>query len=187
MEPFLGKSLAYWWVDGLRIALEAQRLLDTRMMQQAVETIDAMSFHGEAMSKKQAVSSAIGERSEWNRSFKSLEVLAAELRGRLALARPVGGHGSAFNWFRAATDRQVRSTMLAAPPILTPMSIRLGDFFLTQREPAKAVEAYLEALAAFPNDVEAMRRLEKAYTLTKDTDKAAEIAEKLSELVPGGR
>ena len=184
MKPFFGKTLAYWWIDGLRIALEAQRLLDSRVLDKASETINAMSFHGEAMSKKMAAASTVGERSEWNRAFRSLEVLAAELRGRLALAGPAAGHGSAFNWFRAATDRQVPSSMLAAPPILTPMAIRLGDFFLTQNEPAKAVEAYLEALAAFPNDVEALRRLEKAYTLTKETDKAAEIAAKIAELMP---
>ncbi len=74
--------------------------------------------------------------------------------------------------------------MLAAPPILTPMAIRLGDYFLTQNEPAKAVEAYLESLAAFPNDVEALRRLEKSYTLTKQADKAAEVAAKIAELAP---
>jgi tetratricopeptide (TPR) repeat protein len=184
MKPFLGKSLSYWWIDGLRIALEAQRLLDAGIPGKASEVINAMSYHGEAMSKKQVVSSAIGERSEWNRAFRSLEVLAAELRGRLALAGPPSGHGSAFNWFRAATDRQVPSTMLAAPPILTPMAIRLGDYFLTQNEPAKAVEAYLESLAAFPNDVEALRRLEKSYTQTKQADKAAEVAAKIAELAP---
>ncbi len=184
MKPLLGKTLAYWWIDGLRIALEARRLLDAGDLDKASETINAMSFHGEAMSKKQSAASAIGERSEWNRAFRSLEVLAAELRGRLALAGPATGHGSAFNWFRAAADRQVPSTMLAAPPLLTPMAIRLGDFFLTQSEPAKATEAYLEALAAFPNDVETLRRLEKAYTLNKETDKAAEIAAKIAELVP---
>ena len=186
LKPFLGKSLSYWWIDGLRIALEAQRLLDAGVLGKAVETIDAMSYHGEAMTKKQAASSAIGERSEWNRSFRSLEVLAAELRGRLALAGPPAGHGSAFNWFRAATDRQVPSTMLAPPPILTPMAIRLGDYFLTQNNPAKAVEAYLEALAAFPNDVESLRRLEKGYTLTKQPEKAAETAAKIAELTPDG-
>lgn len=159
MKPFLGKSLSYWWIDGLRIALEAQRLLDIQVLDQATETVNAMSFHGEAMSKKQAISSAIGERSEWNRAFRSLEVLAAELRGRLALAGPPAGHGSAFNWFRAATDRQVPSTMLSAPPLLTPMAIRLGDYFLTQNDAEKAVDAYHEALMAFPNDLQTLQRL----------------------------
>ena len=183
MEPLLGKSLAYWWIDGLRIALEAQRLLDAQEYGKAVDVVNAMSYHGEAMTKKQEVSSAIGERSEWNRSFRSLEVLAADLRGRLALAGPPNRHGSAFNWFRAATDRQVHSSMLSAPPLLTPMAIRLGDYFLTQNDPAKAVEAYLEALAAFPNDIEALRKLEKGYKLTEQPDKAAETAAKIAQLI----
>ncbi len=182
IKPFLGKSLAYWWIDGLRIALETQRLLDTQEYGKAVDTVNAMTYHGEAMTKKQDLSAAVGERSEWNRSFRSLEILAAELRGRLALAGPPQNHGSAFNWFRAATDRQVRSTMLLAPPLLTPMAMRLGDYFLTLNEPAKAVEAYLEALNAFPNDSEALGKLEKAYKLAEQPEKAAETAGKIAEL-----
>lgn len=200
VKPFLGKSLSYWWIDGLRIALEAQRLLDSQILDKASETINAMSYHGEAMSKKQAIASAIGERSEWNRAFRSLEVLAAELRGRLALAGPPAGHGSAFNWFRAATDRQVPSTMLTAPPLLTPMAIRLGDYFLTQSDPQNAVDAYREALAAFPNDLQSLQRLlgaleklETKQTEAKQTREAAQSAAaiveteaKIEELIPGG-
>ena len=184
IKPFIGKSLSYWWIDGLRIALEAQRLLDASVLDKASETISALSYHGEAMTKKQAVSSAIGERSEWNRSFRSLEVLAAELRGRYALAGPPAGHGSAFNWFRAAADRQVPSTMLTPPPILTPMAIRLGDYFLIRNEPDKAIEAYEEALAAFPNDMETLGRLKKTYAANGQPEKAAEASAKIEELLP---
>ncbi len=187
MKPFLGKSLAYWWVDGLRITLEAQRLLDAGERGKAAEAVEALSYHGEAMAKKQVAASAIGERSEWNRAFRSLEVLAAELRGRMSLAGPPSGHGSAFNWFRAAADRQVPSTMLTAPPLLTPMAMRLGDYFIVRDEPAKAVDAYLEALEKFPNDTETLRRLEKAYGLAGETAKAAETAEKISGLSDDGR
>lgn len=183
MKPFLGRSLAHWWIDGLRIALEAERLLGTQEYGKAVDVVNAMSYHGEAMTKKQEVSSVIGERSEWNRSFRSLEVLAADLRGRLALAGPRSGHGSAFNWFRAATDRQVRSSMLSAPPLLTPMALHLGDYFLTQNDPTKALKAYLEALTAFPDDIEGLRRLEKAYKLAEQPDKAAEIAAKIAQFI----
>ncbi len=184
MKPFIGKSLFYWWIDGLRIALESQRLLEEGKLKEAAEAIEALSFHGQAMEKKQNVSSVIGERSEWNRTFRALEVLAAELRGRLSLAGPPATHGSAFNWFRAATDRQIPATLLNPPPILTPMAARLGDYFLARNEPAKAVEAFEEALAAFPNDMETLRRLKKAYTDNKQPEEATLTAKKIEELSP---
>jgi tetratricopeptide (TPR) repeat protein len=165
--PFREKSLSYWWVDGLRIALEAQRLLDTGDFEQATETIAALTLHGQAMVKRQAVASAIGERAEWLGSFRALEVLAAELRGRLALAGPPAGHGSAFNWFRGAADRQLHSTMLSPPALLTPMGMRLGDYFIARNQPAKAVEAYEEASERFPNDKETLERLKKARELAE--------------------
>lgn len=168
-KPFREKSLAHWWIDGLRISLDAQRLLDAGDLKLASETIDALSFHGTAMAKRQDIAAALGEQTEWNRSFRALEVLAAELRGRLALAGPPAGHGSAFNWFRGAADRQKPATMLNAPPILTPMAMRLGDYFAASNKPHKAVRAYEEALQHFPGDAETMIRLEKSR-------KAAEAA-----------
>ncbi|QTN31826.1 hypothetical protein HZ994_05615 [Akkermansiaceae bacterium] len=166
-EPFREKSLAYWWIDGLRIALEAQRLLDAGDVEKASETIAALSFHGTAMAQRRNIASAVGEQTEWNRSFRALEMLAAELRGRLALAGPPAGHGSAFNWFRGAADRQKAATMLNTPPILTPMAMRLGDYFIARNLPYKAVRAYEEALERFPNDAESIARLEKAGKLAE--------------------
>lgn len=164
-ERFREKSLSYWWVDGLRIALEAQRLLDTGELGQASETISALTLHGQAMSKRQSIASAIGERTEWRDSFQALEMLAAELNGRLALSGPPAGHGSAFNWFRAAADRQKPATMLNPPSILTPMATRLGDYHLARNHGHKAVEAYEEALASFPGDTETEGRLARARPL----------------------
>lgn len=164
-EPFREKSLSHWWVDGVRITLEAQRLLDAQELVKASETINALTFHGQAMAKRQAFATDIGEQPEWRSSFHSLEMLAAELRGRLALAGPPDGHGSAFNWFRAAADRQKPSTMLNPPPILTPMAMRLGDYYIARNQGHKAVGAYEEALAAFPGDKETEQRLAKARLL----------------------
>lgn len=181
-EPFREKSLAFWWIDGLRITLESQRLLDVGVIDKASETIGALTFHGTAMAKRQEMASAMGEQTQWNRSFRAIEVLAAELHGRLALAGPPAGHGSAFNWFRAAADRQKPTTMLNAPPILTPMAMRLGDYFIARNLPHKAVRAYEEALQSFPNDAETITRLEKARKLAEAAgpepeDKEAPAAE----------
>lgn len=166
-EPFREKTLAYWWIDGLRIVLEAHRLLDVSVLDKATETTGALTFHGTAMAKRQNIAAAQGELAEWNRSFRAIEVLTAELNGRLALAGPPSGHGSAFNWLRAAADRQKPTTMLNAPPVLTPMAMRLGDYFIARNLPHKAVSAYEEALESFPNDSEIISRLENARKLAK--------------------
>ena len=42
----------------------------------------------------------------WNRAFRALEVLASDLRGRLAMAGPKDRRGTAYNWFASAADRQ---------------------------------------------------------------------------------
>lgn len=158
--PLSEKSLAYWWIDGLRIYLEARRLMAAGETDTARETIEAMTFHGEAMARKQQTAIAIGETSEWNRAFRALEVLAAELRGRMALSGPKEGRGSAFNWFRAAADRQLPTTMMETPPLLTPMATLLGDYHRASDQPEKAISAYQEALRTFPNDSPTLKRLE---------------------------
>lgn len=175
--PFRKTSLSYWWVDGLRITLESQRLLDAAEIIQATETISALTLHGQAMSQRQAIATTIGERTEWLGSFQSLEMLAAELRGRLALAGLPAGHGSAFNWFRAAADRQRPATMLNPPPILTPMAMRLGDYFIARNQGHNAVAAYEEALTAYPGDMETENRLAKARELAAQQPKPAEEPE----------
>ena len=178
---FREASLSYWWVDGLRITLEAQRLLDAAELVRATETISALTLHGQAMSQRQATAIVIVERTEWVGSFQSLEMLAAELRGRLALAGPPAGHGSAFNWFRAAADRQRPATMLNPPSILTPMAMRLGDYFIARNQGHNAVAAYEEALTAYPGDMETETRLAKARELAATQPKPAEEPEEKTD------
>jgi len=168
-EEFRKSSLSHWWVDGLRIVLEAQRLLDIGELEKASEVIGAVSYHGQAMAEQQNAASAIGEFTEWRRSFIAFEVLSAELRGLQALAGPLEGRGSAFNWFRAAADRQRPATMLNPPPILTPMAMRLGDYFIESGMPAKAIDAYEEALDKYPNNEETLIRLRKVEALENST------------------
>lgn len=177
-EPFHEKSLAHWWVDGIRLALEAQRLIEANERGKASETINALSLHGQEMAKRQRVAYALGEQTEWRASFHALEMLAAELRGNLALAGPAAGQGSAFNWFRAAADRQKPSSVLNAPGLLTPMAMRLGDYHLARNQGHQAVAAYTEAIAAFPGDVETEKRLAKARELAaQQPEPAGEAAE----------
>lgn len=176
------QSLAFWWVDGLRIALEAGRLIDSGEIDGARDAVSALTHHGEAMSKTQAASHASGERSAWNRSFRALEVLASDLRGRLALAGPPDRRGTAYNWFASATDRQHPSPMMFPPMILTPMAIRLGEYYLAMNQPVEAIESYERALASFPNDMNALLGLKSAFERAKRPDDAAATEKKIQEL-----
>lgn len=177
-----GKSLAYWWIDGLRFALEAQRLLDAGKFSETRNVAAALSHHGETMSKAQAAANASGERSAWNRAFRALEVLASDLHGRLAMAGPKEGRGTAYNWFASATDRQYPAPMMFPPMILTPMAIRLGEYYLAAGQPKEAIESYQRALTAFPNDMHALLGLKTAYEQAKFPKEADETEKKIQDL-----
>lgn len=182
LRPYHDECLAYWSIDGLRIALETLRLQEAGKPEDARRAVEALTFHGEQMAKAQSVAYGGGERSEWNRSFHALEVMASEVRGRLALDGPKSLRGSAFNWFRAAADRQRPAVMLYPPVVLSPMAVRLGHFHLMEKNPEKALAAFTEALAAFPNDMEALLSLKRSHEAVGQAGEAAEVARKIKLL-----
>jgi len=171
MREYLPITLATWWIDGLRIALEARRVMDAGDFADARDVSAALTLHGERMSQTQVEASTHGERSAWNRAFRGLEVIAAETRGLLALAGPEAQRGTAFNWFRGAIDRQRPASMMYPPAVLTPMAARLGDFHLLEGDAALAVKAFEEALAMFPNDMNALVGLLDAAEALGDDEK----------------
>ena len=182
LKPYHEECLAYWGIDGLRIALEMRRLIEEGNLNEARNTAAALTFHGEQMAKAQGAAAEGGERSAWARSFRAIELLASEDRGRLALAGPANLRGTAYNWFRAAADRQQPAVLLYPPVVLSPMSARLGDYYLTENQPPDAIESFSDALLAFPNDLEAMQGLQRAYEADKQPEKAAALAKKIKLL-----
>jgi tetratricopeptide (TPR) repeat protein len=182
VKPFHDSSMAYWWIDGLRFVLESRRLIDQGDLDAARETVNALTLHGEQMAKAQTAAAAGGERSDWLRGFRAMEVLASDLRGRLAMAGPAGMRGVAFNWFRSAADRQQAAPLLMPPAILTPMSARLGEYFVISKQPEQAIEAYQQALASRPNDMSSLLGLKRAMQSTGMTAEAAAVEEKIRAL-----
>ena len=175
-------SLAYLWMDGLRLALDAQRLIDAGNLSAAREVVTALTQHGESMVKTQAAAAESGERASWTRAFRALEILASDVRGRLAMAGPIKQRDAAYNWFSSATDRQHPASMLYPPMLLTPMAAHLGGYFLASKKPAEAIEAYQRALAAFPNDLTALGGLQQAYKAADQPDHAAAIEKQIKKL-----
>lgn len=175
-------SLANWWIDGLRIALEVQRLIDNGDLTNAREVLNALAQHGGMMSKTQKDASVSGERSEWTRAFRALEVLASDLHGKLTMAGPVDKRDLAYNWFASATDRQLPATMLNPPMLLTPMASHLGGFYLATKKPDEAIEAYQRALELFPNDMNSLTGLKAAFEAAGKTQDAENIGKRIEEL-----
>jgi tetratricopeptide (TPR) repeat protein len=182
VKNFRETSLCYWWIDGLRLAIEAQRLIESGDLAAAKDVCTAIAHHGEEMMKTRAAANASGERSEWTRAFHALEVLASDLRGRIALAGPKAEIGSAYNWFSSAADRQHPSPMMLPPLLLTPMASRIGQYYLVIGKTSAAVEAYQRALQAFPNDIAALSGLKFAYEKAKQPAKAEETEVKIQQL-----
>ncbi len=170
IKPTHQASLAYWWIDGLRFALEARRLIDIKDLDGARIAVAALTLHGENMIKTQKAATAMGERSQWTAGFRALEVLASELGGDLTMAGPKNRIGTAYNWYASATDRQRPAVMMSPPMVLTPMASHLGEYYLAVDEPAKAVESYQRALTAFPNDMKALLGLKNACAKANMTE-----------------
>jgi tetratricopeptide (TPR) repeat protein len=179
---FRKSSLAIWWIDGLRLVLEAQRLINAGKTDEAREVMAALTHHGEMMAKTQNAAAALGERSQWLRAFRALEVLASAIRGRVAMTGPEETRETAYNWFASAIDRQRPAPMLYPPLVLTPMAYHLGEFFRTTDRPTQAIEAYQQALESFPNDINSLIGLKNAFQAAGDSAKAADTATRIEEL-----
>ena len=182
IQQFRKSSLAFWWLDGLRFALEAQRLIDADKFNEARDVMTALTQHGELMSKTHDAAAANGERSQWLRAFHAMEILASDIRGRLAMAGPPDKRETAYNWFASAMDLQLPSPMLYPPLILSPMASRLGNFYLATKKPAEAIESFQRALTSFPNDNQTLVSLKAAFEVAGKSAEANEIAQKIEQL-----
>ena len=155
-------SLAHWWINGLRLALESHRQIQAKELEAARNTINALGQHGEMMAGSQKIATRSAERSEWNRAFRALEMIAANARGQLAIAGPEENRNIAYNWFSAAADRQTPAPLMKAPLVPTPMTGQIGEYFMATNKAAEAIEAFETALKAFPNDSRLIERLTSA-------------------------
>ncbi|HSP42845.1 MAG TPA: hypothetical protein VLO11_08245 [Luteolibacter sp.] len=182
LAPFRDHSLAYLWIDGLRLLLEVRGLLDDGKPDAAREAQNALVHHGELMARTRNAAQSGGEISPWSRAFRGMEILASELRGDIALAGGDAIRASAFNWFSAAADRQSPASLLMPPAVLTPMAGRLGDFLLAEKKPAEAIDAYRRALNLLPNNLDLLTSLERALRQADRIEEATETTRQIEAL-----
>jgi tetratricopeptide (TPR) repeat protein len=182
LAPLRKESLAYWWIDGLRILLESRRLLEDGKPEEARAVMRALTDHGERFAATRPMAVRGGEGSFWSRSFQSLEILSSELRGDIALAGPPELHGAAATWFTTAAERQTPAPLLLPPLALKPVAARLAEFHLSRRAPREALEAARRAIAAFPSDPFALATLEQAQRAAGDAAAADATRRRIVEI-----
>jgi len=175
VKPTMKQSNAYLWIDGLRIALLAQQLVDKGDYEKARGIAASLALHIEKFEASEHSAIALGERSQWLRAGRALRVLLYDVRGRISANGPKDMRATAFNWYSSAVDYQRHESMLYAPMLLTPMSARLGDFFLKSDEPQKAIEHYEAALKMIPSDIHTLQGMRQACVNAGDTARAAEL------------
>ena len=182
MQSYKKYSLAYWWVDGLRLALEAQHLSNAGNASKAREVAAALDTHIRQMGQTRQLAAAGGESLQWTRAHRALKILLADLRGRIAATGPPDVRHVAYNWFVSAMDHQRPEPLLYPPLILKPMAARLGDYYLKHDRPQDAVQAYQQALTVIPNDIHSLRGLAIALKSAGKPDEALEVTRRMAEL-----
>ncbi len=182
VKPFHDGCLAHWGIDGVRLVLEARRVIATGNNDEIRKVIGALDHHGGMMAKAQPLALEGGERSAWTRAFRAYETMVYETRGLAALAGPPAGRRSAYNWFQSAADAQTRATMLMPPVVVIPQSARVGMVLLGEKKPEEALELFEATLATHPNDLITLHALRQALQSLGKTGEAAAVTEKINEL-----
>jgi predicted Zn-dependent protease len=98
------------------------------------------------------------------------------------MAGPKKDRGSAFNWYRAALDRQSPPSMLMPPSMLLPMEARLAEFHLAKGDAQAAIDILIEGQTRHTHDVEILSRLRRALAQGGHKEQAAEVGRELERV-----
>jgi len=168
-------SLVVWAWQSYAAVLAARISLEQGRVKDAWRVSADLTRIGEAFVETGALAVERGERSEWLRMFRALEVMASELRGLIAMAGEAGDRGSALNWYRAASDRQALASLMMPPMVLLPMEVRLGQYFAADEEWERALEELEAAGKLWPNDCEVLAEQVRVLDAAGEGERADEI------------
>ena len=117
--------------------------------------------------------------SEYVRALNGLKVYAAEARGLIAQAQASPGSGEhiARSWFQSAVEKQQRPSLLMPPVVVSPMEVRLAEFYGMSGKYEKAAEIYQAALRRRPNDLAALMGYRDALAKIGRGDHALRVDE----------
>jgi tetratricopeptide (TPR) repeat protein len=177
-------TLAHWWIDGLRLALETRRLLSSGKPDEARAALDALIRLGESMAPTQNEASARGERGHWNRAFRALEALSCQLRGELLATTTGATRATAETWLRSAADRHARASMAQPPTLPWPGALPLAIHQAALKQFPAAIASHQAALRVFPNDLPTLTSLLETAKAAGETKLAEETLLLLESLKP---
>ena len=152
------RTMSVFYLECLMQYLECRQALEkgeTGIAQQKALALSTIQQRMESL-KSQALKSA--SISEYVRALAGVKVYAAEARGLVALAQATSGSQRqiARSWFKTAVDKQQRPALLMPPVVLSPMELRLAQYYLAAEDSVKAVESYQSAIRRRPNDLQSL-------------------------------
>jgi len=177
------KSLVVWSYQAYASVLAGRASVASGRLDDARAVSNDISELGGRFVQTRDLAAAAGERSPWLRSFKAMEVMATELRGLISMAGPKKDIGSAYNWYRAAADRQKLASLMMPPAVLLPMEVRLGEYYTAREDWAKSIEILTESQTRWPNDWELLHFLQTVFEKAGMKNDAADVEKRIKELV----
>lgn len=160
---FKDRTLSIFYLEGLRQYLGGRQAIEEGNIEDAGHFLDAFEATLTRFRSLQGTARLSSSISEYVRAVTTLDVHVVEYRGLLALAGEAGGRRSAFNWFKAAVDRQIRPSRMLPPSIVYPLERRLGEYHMATHEYLKAAESYKAALVRRQNDLDCLLGYQQAF------------------------
>lgn len=179
---FRKDSLSLYLYQGLAIACEARKALAEGNRTRALQVTSALELHGTQMTKMRAQAAKTAELSQWIRANQGMQIISAELRGRIALAGDKTDKLGAYGWFRSGEERQTPSSMMMPPLVMTPLAGRVADAQTATGTPEQALEAIQEALKQWPNDILLLEQLESLLETQGKKEEAAKVEQTIKGL-----
>ena len=180
-NPFLAKvrdrTLSVFYLECLMQYLECRKQLEAGDIEAANKdrmTLSAILGRMKSLRDQALKTSSI---SEYVRAVSALEVYEAEARGFVALARATSDSQRqiARTWFKSAVEKQQRPSLLMPPVVVSPMEVRLAEFYTGTNNNDKAVESYQAAIRRRPNDLVSLRGYRDSLVRIGRKDEAAQV------------
>ena len=179
---FPERTLSIFFLEGLRQYLEVRRSLELGDRDRAHQYRTALSSTVDRLVGKRALAMRSSSISEYVRAVTSLEVYTAEARGFVAFAGDKIEKQVARAWFKAAAEKQQRPSLLMPPMVVSPMELRLAEFYTSTGDPKRAAEFYQAALQRRPNDLESLKGYQQALLRLDRKGQAAQVAEVIEQV-----
>jgi tetratricopeptide (TPR) repeat protein len=176
---FKEESLAIYYRDCLAFSLGIREAVSVKDIKAAAALYERFLERAKAFESRAPLAAKTSSYSSWLRATNVNAIVVAELRGMLAELEAGPGKLAAVNWYSAAADRQFRPSNQLPPVIDYPLELRLGNFYLSQKDFTEAAQAFSEGLELRPNHLATLRGYYQALTSLGRPKDAAALAARI--------